>query len=497
MRLLLVTLLCVRAFAAVSATTQFNVRQDGSDTNGGGFDPTVGSPGTNESLAASGTSMTVVVGATTTQGTATPAFSATTHGPGNLMQITSGSGCTTGVFLELSQSGGTATFDRSLGSAASVCTATIGGGYATIAEALTQVGNSGQQHQVVWVCGTCGTGTFSISTVLSVSSEINLIGYSSTHGDITPACIVATTCTRPTVESNTASVNMFQPSGYCWIVNGLNIVAQTSFTQYAFLLGDSACLTLINTRVAGNGASNTVAIDAYHSQVTIVLQNSEIYNWNYGIASSSNNSSANTVTAIGSYIHGNTYGLTDADQQGSGSPYTWVSINSVWDSNGYGWYMQVNNAGLNSQMIAVNSVFSNSTHDGINSQSAFAANGDLNIYGTSIFWGNGGYGVNVPFSGGCLPEVGNYGQTAYNNGVGNNTSGNYNCVTSVGDVSLSSTSPFFNSSSGNFALTTAAKTSLGAAGFPGAAPFGTGYAAIGALQPAAGASGPTAFVSVQ
>src|ERR1700761_3641583 len=100
---------CAAFATAFGSATAWDIQTTGSDTNGIGFDSGVGSPGTNESTG-SGTAITITLTGTTT-GTASPAFSSTTHGPGNFVHIASGSGCTPGWYEVLSQSSCTATFN--------------------------------------------------------------------------------------------------------------------------------------------------------------------------------------------------------------------------------------------------------------------------------------------------------------------------------------------------------------------------------------------------
>src|SRR5579885_697525 len=126
------------AYAAIAATAVWDVRTTGSDTNGGCFDKGVTSPGTDFSVqdAAQVSYTDLVIGSTTTQGTSSAHAFGSTH-PGNCIHISAGTGCTTGWFEITSVSGTTATFDRSLGTAASTCTAVLGGGLATISQAIT------------------------------------------------------------------------------------------------------------------------------------------------------------------------------------------------------------------------------------------------------------------------------------------------------------------------------------------------------------------------
>jgi hypothetical protein len=95
----------------------------------------------------------------------------------------------------------------------------------------------------------------------------------------------------------------------------------------------------------------------------------------------------------------------------------------------------------------------------------------------NIFYGNGGYGINLQYTAGS----GLYFTAA--NAFGSNVSGNNNYTANgpIADITLSA-SPFIGS--GNFALntTTGGGAALKGTGFPGITPMGTGYLDIGALQ---------------
>src|SRR5581483_1680136 len=138
--LILALVLALPGVAAFNATAQWEVQTTGSNSNGGAFDPGVASPGTDERLTPTTCTADIVIGGTTTQATAsTCGFSSTTHGPGNFINITSGSGCTVQRIEMLSQAAGVATFDKSLGTAASTCTGIIGGPLQTIDTAFTNM----------------------------------------------------------------------------------------------------------------------------------------------------------------------------------------------------------------------------------------------------------------------------------------------------------------------------------------------------------------------
>ena len=115
------------------------------------------------------------------------------------------------------------------------------------------------------------------------------------------------------------------------------------------------------------------------------------------------------------------------------------------------------------------------------------------IASNNIFYG-GTYGVRLV---GGTPTI----AMALNNAYGNLSVANYvNFFAALNgaDVALSA-SPYTSPGTGNFALngTAGGGAALKAAGFPGIAPFGTGYGSIGALQPSQAviaSGGPHAFV---
>ena len=180
MRKLILLLLCLAApsYAALSATVQWDVRTTGSDSNSGGFDPAVSVPGTDYSQQNSPqiTYTDLVVGATTT--TYTSVLNVVSSAlPGNTLVVTGGTGCTTGTYEVLSNATITATVDRSLGTAASVCTAVLGGSKLTnsAAFALAVAGNTVNTK----------AGTYTVTATLGIPfvSGFAWIGYGTTHGD--------------------------------------------------------------------------------------------------------------------------------------------------------------------------------------------------------------------------------------------------------------------------------------------------------------------------
>lgn len=124
---------------ALAATVVHEVRTTGSDTNGGYFDPGVGSPGTDYSVqdAAQVSYTDLVIGATNTQLTSA-AHPFTSAHVGNGLNVTGGAGFTTGWYTVASVSGSTATMDRAVGTANSTAgTGNLGGGFATPGQAMS------------------------------------------------------------------------------------------------------------------------------------------------------------------------------------------------------------------------------------------------------------------------------------------------------------------------------------------------------------------------
>src|SRR4029077_71126 len=119
---------------SLSSTVQWDVRTTGSDSNGGGFDWAVSSPGTDYSQqdSAQVAYTDLVIGSTTTQLTSA-AHPFTSAHVGNIINVTGGTGFTAGRYCVNSVSGSTATMDRSVGTASSTGgTGNLGGGLVTI-----------------------------------------------------------------------------------------------------------------------------------------------------------------------------------------------------------------------------------------------------------------------------------------------------------------------------------------------------------------------------
>lgn len=176
---------------AFLATMQWDVRTSGSDSNGGGFDPTAGVPGTDYSQQNSPqvTYTDLVIDGTTNTKCTSAAFPFTSAHVGNVINITSGTGFTVQRVQIISVSAAVATCDKSLGTLSSTGgNGKLGGGLLTIptAAGLMVSGNR------MWI----KSGTYTLTSVVSLTAYNNIFiaGYGTTHGDFgTPPLITTST----------------------------------------------------------------------------------------------------------------------------------------------------------------------------------------------------------------------------------------------------------------------------------------------------------------
>ena len=452
-KLILLLALGLPAFAAFNSTMQLDVRTTGADTNSGGFDPGVVSPGTDESQQNTGTAMTVVASGTTA--VSTPAFSATTHGPGNTLIVTGGSGCNTGTFEELSQSGGTATFDSSLGTG--TCTAVMGGSKITNAAALALVVSGNTLNTQA------GTYTVTSTLVTPSVSQFLWIGYQTTHAD---------GGTKPLITTATNSVDLIDAGTSS---GGVVAFDNLSLSNTAVTPANG----IVKTSNNGEGVVRNCKLSGFTDGINGDNQGSHYYFPFLHV--SATEIAASTTTGIvneasvyveaGSYIHGSgaSYGIRTTSTNAA----TIVVSKSVIDSNNY----------------CIVSVFDIVLTDSVVSNCAIV--GAQNVNGQTIFSATGTIFYNDAI-GAENTTSGNFNVGAYaNNAYGSNTTNTANLYipasASANDVNLSSCNPFVSSS--NFALSACGLAALAGKGYPGTAPFGAGSATIGPVQAASSTAG--------
>jgi hypothetical protein len=475
-RALLAAALAVSAYGSLPDGTTWEIRlSNGSDTNGGGF--VTGASGTDYSQQnppqVSYTDLTVQSTTTT--------FKSATYPPqaayvGNIIQVTSGSGCTTGFFEITAVNTGTSvyTVDRSLGSSTDVCTAYLGGALKTLSKMITAMETTGSIYQTSWV---------KAESAYSTSSQLNyaasgtnagvgsIVGYSSTRGDNGQFTITASTTSSTTwlllsngvniqnaivnCSSLTSSTGIEADQGSSQAMSHLNNVEVENCTTYAFNFQSPAfCMDCYATGNSGTAAFYFDAIADFCYVCQAIANTSPGFEYNN---SANSQGGAMCVFCISA---NNTGSTTDGFLGSSGGDYGSIRcLGCVAYGNGRDGYRWACTS--TSQPVIVDSVFVN----------------------------NSGYGINNTVSA-CDLSAANL--ITLNNAFYGNTSGaSQNWPTGPGDMTLTG-SPFVNGASNNFALnnTSGAGASLRAAGFPGT-PLagGTGYLDIGALQHQATSSG--------
>lgn len=454
---------------AIAATGVWEVRTTGSDANGGGFDSSVASPGTDFSQqnSAQVAFTDLVIGATTTQVTSVlNPFGSTS--PGNFIQITGGSGFTTGIFEILSVSGVTATLDRSAGTAASTGgTGNLGGALATLGKlsGVIVAGNT------AWIKA---TAVYSVSatpffTANGASGQpIVITGYATTRGD----------AGQVTVRASTGSIQVFRIGGNLYRIAHLILDANNQTTVIsAFITGNNVQFT------------NCKAM---------------------GFTSSGFNLSGNSATLFNCLATGGASSATAAFLY-SGSNVTYVGCRATanacpgWGDTVTGathlYCISDNNTGASSDGFQfsggnianyVNCVSFGNGRDGLRLTASTSA--DALTLLNFITVSNTGFGINSATTT-YSAYGGSFGFTAFFSNTGGARNG---LPVQPGDVTLTG-NPFNGSGSNDFSLNSIAGAGAAcrAAGFPGVLQSGgTGFQDIGALQHQdSGSSTPTAVIN--
>ena len=201
---------------AFTATTYWEVNTSGNDANGGGYDATLG-PGTDYTYGAGATTISytdLVIQSTTTQASSTlrPFVAADV---GNILNVTAGTGFTVQRVQVVSVAGGIATFDKSLGTAASTGgTGTLGGALASpgMAGALHVGGNRiyirAATYNITSASNNVSNGCLQLASGNSTTGCTRVSGYQTTRDDYgTRPLLQAGAITSATLISGAASAN--------------------------------------------------------------------------------------------------------------------------------------------------------------------------------------------------------------------------------------------------------------------------------------------------
>jgi hypothetical protein len=418
---------------------------------------------------------------------------------GNILRTTSGTNCTSGVNGQrevVSTSGTTATVDSSLGTAASVCSAGLGGAKATVCGTYSSGCQTGATasattyNQIFIQAGTYNIGTVTIKNQNSGNSNlvISYLGYGTYHGDLGTKPVFTTASNTPIFIIANA-----QTTEDTAIYNLTLTTSDTSYTQGLLdaYLTSSPGLQIVNCKfdltalTSGSGSAGAVFSNpGQGNNIAAIFYNNEFTGTTYsnGIVDLGGNNVP--IIMEWNYFHGLAAGVWDNN---TGANQRWLIKHNVFANNTRGVYQQA--AGGFWLEIEGND-FYNQTSENVkfNNQALYWITAANNImYG-------GTYGFYVPTSAPGLQMImdnafGGVSTANYNAGVGWQTS----ALNGGADVALGSCQPFSAPSSGDFSLSTCGKAALAAKGFPGVTPFGTGYLDIGALQSKAAA--PTAPTS--
>lgn len=452
-------------FATLPAGVQWDVASTGSDTNGGGF--VSGASGTDFSQqdAAQITFTDLVIGVTTTQLTSVLNPFGSTH-PGNLINITGGSGCTTGWYSISSVATVTATMDRSVGTAASTCTGKLGGRLATLGQAHTNLKSS----NIVWFKGT-QTFTSAITfgaqedTSAVTTGPTQYVGYTSTHGDGGLA----------TVTTSTNSTKLFILNAESGILFKNITFSNTAGTRANCVDGGGAGTQGIEIFDHDVFDGCQIAIDGDAATIFpigfLVVQNTTIKNSiSHGIINSG------TIFFIDSYMLNNG-GTGILATSGAGPQFDPVIVtHSVFSGN-------AKNLDINHDDSAASSGFRMFYLDGVAVVNATGNSIDRNastvwdtmIVRNTINYNNTGFGVRYKTQGFEL----NLSQA---NGYGSNTGGNFSNVTGTVPVTITA-APFTGAPDYSLNSTAGGGAALKGVGQPGTTTgIGTGHIDIGPLQ---------------
>lgn len=442
----LVLLAAAPVFGAFNAGSIWRVSTLGSDANGGAFDPSVASPGTDESTGA-GTAMTITLASSTT-GSCSPVCSATTHGPGNFFFPASGAGCTTTHPYEIkTQAAGVVTFDSAMGTTGNVCVGVLGGPFLTIGQSLAFAIASNA------ICAKAD-GTYSISANLSVAlSGLMLKGYTTTcgvngvFGDSGPA----------TIQTSAAITGMISVSAGNGVVVSNFVLDCNSQAGTVRAINATGGISYYNNVLAKNCATAGIA-----ASVTIQLSNVRVTGSLSGCTAGITTSaslSANIVISDTNACHG---------LSSSSTLFCAVCImaNNTGTSDGF------NLTGSNAVPVYITQSMGYANgRDGINFTSSGVNSAQVQ---SSVFYGN----TTKDIASTSVAVPGGFNYNAYRSGsITNVTAGSSDVILTV--------DPTVNGGALNFApnATAGGGAALVVAGFPGVLTTGgTGYLDIGPLQ---------------
>lgn len=439
---------------ALPATLVWEIRPTNGTANaGGGFDPSVASPGTDFSQqnAVQVAYTDLVIGASNTLTSAATPF--TSADVGNNIAITSGTGFTAGIYNIRSYSAAAVTLDRSPGTLASTGgVGNLGGARNGLNQGTTKVQASVVAGNKIWIKNEAWNEAITMSVSGTTDNPITYEGYNSTRGD------APTGSNRP--RNNRASAAGNAISGNVadniykniWVSNCGSTGGWTNTASSAFI----NCRSSNNTGYGFNLGGLKINCEADNNTTNGFNNASATQRGMHGCYSHDNSTSGINVQSVSETI--------------SFSIFESNASHGVTASSGS--YSQFINCTINGNTGA--------STDGINTSTTPAGN----LFYNNTITNNGRYGVNATGGNSAICDNNNY--------YGNGTAARNNFPTGPNDVALDP--GYTNEAGGDFSI----GTNLKALGFPGLFPSGTstGYLDIGAVQrqePAGGGGGESVY----
>jgi hypothetical protein len=385
---------------------------------------------------------------------------------GNGIQIISGTGCTPGFHTVISTSTITATLDSTGGTG--TCTSNLGGAHGTLAQLNTDLGLTNNITQLGFVKA---NATYQVSSGVTFNpsdntkgTSIQVAGYTTVRGDGGQATVQATASITVVTISNNNNLSNFTLRNFI-----LDCNAQTTSSGLLFFANGNSAAKIKATNCTSNG----INFDTFSG---ITCRNC----WVAG------------ETGGQSFTGGSTNTLNEVCMWCFATGGTVLGFNISASFNCI-WCIAANNTGANTDGFNVTGVsallttfvncisYKNGRHGLLWTSDTPAGNAPMSIT-NSVFYGNGGFGID---NNGTAGTAQSYGIFEDYNAFGANTSGTVNnLIQGPNDVTLTG-DPFANGASLNFAPnnTSGAGLALQGAGFPGT-PLtgGTGFLDIGTFQ---------------
>jgi hypothetical protein len=449
------------------STLEWDAQTGGSDNNGGAFDTASSGVDGSQSTTPIASYTDIVIGATTTQGTSVARPFVSTD-QGNQLNIMSGTGFTVQRVNIVSVSAGVATFDKSLGTAASTGgTGNLGGCLATIRPCFLAASPAVAGNKIHVKAGTyTNTTTITLSAIVATQNlPIQIIGYQTTHND---------GGTKPLITTATNTTPLFTMTNAPYIEWRNVLLTNTATTRAAGILGlttaSAGAWSLIDSIMDGFSNGIDSATNSRGAASLFIIR-STIKN---STVSAVNDSTAGLKLFIDSSVFYNNT-TTCFRMTAINGANDWTFVNNIFAKSG---------AGINDLATTrpTTWTFKNNTFvdiTGVCVNSAETTSSCTLIDEGNIIY-NCGTGFNFAFSGGVDRS------TLLNdyNAYGANTTNRTGLSAGAHDITLTA-DPFVNRAAANYALnnTAGGGALLRAANFPGALNVGgTGYLDVGALQ---------------